>query len=306
MSTPNVNTAPSSAAPTQNQDRLKTFFDGHEDDKHPSRWDELWKAGDFLPWDRGFANPALIDTLNARPEYLGSPVKKDGTRKRALVPGCGKGYDLALFAAHGYDAYGIEISENAQKTAQEWLKNPGEGKEGEYKVQDEKVGKGVTQVLLGDFFKDEWAGEAGGIGEGFDLIYDNTVSVQLGLVCGSVDKQLQFLSALPLSLRAAWAQRISQILATTGILICLEFPTHKPPKSGGPPWALPSPVYEELLKRPGDEIQYDEEGKLVKDANRQESNKALVRIAHWKPSRTHAVGIIKGEVKDWVSVWKHK
>jgi SAM-dependent methyltransferase len=176
MSTSGVNTAPSSAAPTQNQDRLKTFFDGYSDDRHPSRWDELWKAGDFLPWDRGFANPALVDTLNSKPEWLGAPTKADGTRKRAFVPGCGRGYDLALLAAHGYDAYGLEISENAASDGKKWLENTGEGKEGEYKTHDEKIGKGAAKVLLGDFFEDGWAAEAGGIGEGFDLIYDCTVS----------------------------------------------------------------------------------------------------------------------------------
>lgn len=175
MSTPDVNTAPKSAAPTQNQDRLKTFFLGHEEEKHPSRWDDLWRDGDFLPWDRGFVNPALVDALSERKDLFGAPTKSGGERKRALVPGCGRGYDLALLAAHGYDAYGIEVSENAVNAAEEWLKNPGEGKEGEYKTRDEAVGRGVAKAVLGDFFKDDWASAAGGIGAGFDLIYDCTV-----------------------------------------------------------------------------------------------------------------------------------
>ncbi|KAH7130285.1 S-adenosyl-L-methionine-dependent methyltransferase [Dendryphion nanum] len=288
MSTPNVNTAPKSAAPTQNQDRLKTFFDGHEEEKHASRWDDLWKSGDFLPWDRGFTNPALVDALNERKDIFGAPTNANGSRKRALVPGYGRGYDLVLLAAHGYDAYGIEVSENAVKAAEEWLKNPGEGKEGEYTTRDAKVGRGVAKGLLGDFFKDDWATEIGGIGEGFDLIYDCT-----------------FLSALPPSLRAPWALRMSQLLSPTGVLVCLEFPTHKPPKSGGPPWALPSVVYEELFKRPGEEIRYDEDGKVICE-DRAKNKNTLSRVAYWKPARTHQVGIINGEVKDWVSVWKHK
>ena len=64
-------------------------------------------------------------------------------------------------------------------------------------------------------------------------------------------------------------------------------------------------MYQELFKRPGEEVQYDEEGKLVPQ-EREESASALVRIAYWKPKRTHAVGVINGEVKDWVSVWRHK
>jgi hypothetical protein len=98
---------------------------------------------------------------------------------------------------------------------------------------------------------------------------------------------------------------MSELLAPSGVLICLEFPTHKPPKSGGPPWALPSVVYAQLFKRPGEEIKYDDELNVVEDG-REESEKALVRIAYWKPERTHQVGIINGDVKDRVSVWKHK
>ncbi|KAF2654446.1 S-adenosyl-L-methionine-dependent methyltransferase [Lophiostoma macrostomum CBS 122681] len=290
MTTPNVNAPPASAAPTQNQDRLKTFFAGHNEDLHPSRWDALWQAGDFLPWDRGFANPALIDTLKSKPDWLPKATGTGGKRKRVLVPGCGKGYDLALFAAYGYDAYGIEISANALVAAESWLKDPGEGKEGEHRVQDESVGRGDAKVLLGDFFEDDdgWLQGAGSLGDGFDVVYDCT-----------------FLSALAPSVRPAWASRMSQLLAPDGVLICLEFPTHKPAKSGGPPWSLPSVVYQELFKRPGEEIRYDEEGKLVPE-EKQESEDALVRIAYWKPTRTHQVGIINGEVKDWVSVWKHK
>lgn len=183
MSSNNPVSDPSAPKPTQNQDRLKSHFAGHDESAHPQRWDDLWKEKTFLPWDRGFANPALIDALNERADLLGSPVKPDGSRKRALVPGCGKGYDLALFAAHGYDSYGIEVSENAVQVAEEYLRNPGEGPlEGEYKVRDEKVARGVTKCLLGDFFKDDWAKGAGGIEDGFDVIYDNTVSSMINAV----------------------------------------------------------------------------------------------------------------------------
>ncbi|ORY08326.1 S-adenosyl-L-methionine-dependent methyltransferase [Clohesyomyces aquaticus] len=285
-----MSTDPSSSAPSasQNQDRLKSHFVGHDASAHPQRWDALWKDGTFLPWDRGFANPALIDALKEKPSLLGVPTHSSSKRKRALVPGCGKGYDVALLAAVGFDSYGIEISESAAKVAGEWLQETGEGREGEYKVWDEGVGRGKTRCVCGDFFEDKWVQEIGGKGEGFDLIYDNT-----------------FLCALPLSLRGAWALRMSQLLAPTGVLVCLEFPTHKPPKSGGPPWAMPSDVYPELFKRPGEEMQYDEDMKVVPQ-DKEESDAALVRAGHWKPARTHGVGIVNGEVKDCVSVWKHK
>ncbi|KAF2683158.1 S-adenosyl-L-methionine-dependent methyltransferase [Lentithecium fluviatile CBS 122367] len=282
---------PSAPLSNANQDRLRTHFTGHEAAAHSKRWDDLWSEGTFLPWDRGHANPALIDALNERTSILGSPLKPDGTRKRALVPGCGKGYDIALFAAHGYDSFGIEVSENAVRVSEGYLKDPGEGPlEGEYKVKDEKVGRGGMKCLLGNFFEDGdgWVEGCGGIGEGFDVIYDNT-----------------FLCALHPTLRPAWARRMHQLLASTGVLICLEFPTHKPAASGGPPWSLPSIVHEELFKLPGEDISYDEGQKpLVSD--RKAVEKTLVRVAHWQPARTHKVGVINGEVKDRVSLWKHK
>lgn len=98
---------------------------------------------------------------------------------------------------------------------------------------------------------------------------------------------------------------MAQLLAPEGVLVCLEFPTHKPPKSGGPPFSLPPTVHEELLKRPGEEIQYDEDGKVL-STDRAESDRALVRVAHWKPKRTHQVAIINGAITDWVSAWRHK
>jgi hypothetical protein len=106
-------------------------------------------------------------------------------------------------------------------------------------------------------------------------------------------------------MRPAWARRMIQLLAPNGVLICLEFPTHKPPTSGGPPYALPSIVHQELFKRPGEDISYDEGQKAVA-SDREEVDKTLVRVAYWKPARTHKVGVVNGEVTDRVSLWKHK
>lgn len=168
------------AQPSQNQDRLRSHFIGHDASNYAQRWDSLWSEGTFLPWDRGHANPALIDTLTQRGhDLLPRPQddNKGGKRARALVPGCGKGYDVALFAAHGYDAYGLEISEHAVKAAEKYLADPGEGPlEGEYKVKGQTGGMGETKCVLADFFADAWLEQVGGLGQGFDIIYDNTVS----------------------------------------------------------------------------------------------------------------------------------
>lgn len=201
---------------TQNQDRLRTHFSSIAltPSAQGSGWDSLWETATFLPWDRGYANPALIDLLAhptsppvsgdanptpAAPRGAAGAIElpravREGKRARALVPGCGKGYDVALFAAHGYDAFGLEVSGHAARAAGEYLKDSGEGAlEGEYVGRDGEEGKGRVVCLVGDFFDDTWVEEVGGEG-GFDVIYDNTV-------CGGFEMGVMLI--LIVSLRAA-------------------------------------------------------------------------------------------------------
>ncbi|KAF2435499.1 S-adenosyl-L-methionine-dependent methyltransferase [Tothia fuscella] len=250
----------------------------------PQRWDDLWKAGSFLPWDRKTPNPALIDVLETRKDLLGDPFinEKDGTKrkKKALVPGCGRGYDVYLLAAFGYDAYGLEGSKHAIEAC-EGLREELKTKD-EYAVRDEKNGKGEVKFLFGDFFQGEWETNGAGAGD-FDIVYDYT-----------------FLCALEPSFRPKWSHQMSRLLSPTGKLICLEFPTYKDPSTGGPPFALPPQVYEMLLPYPGEALKYGKDGHVVVE-ERQLNKKGLKRIAHWQPERTHEVG--KGT--DWIGVWQH-
>lgn len=75
--------------------RLKDHFAGGGAG-NGSQWAKLWETK-FTPWDRGLPNPALENLLRDRKDLLGSCWKdkeKGGKqRKKALVPGCGKGYD---------------------------------------------------------------------------------------------------------------------------------------------------------------------------------------------------------------------
>ena len=97
---------------------------------------------------------------------------------------------------------------------------------------------------------------------------------------------------------------MAQLLRPEGRFICVEFPTYKPPTTGGPPWACPSIEYVALLSKPGEMPRYDEQGYPtgVDEENPERSSKALVRISHYMPERTHEIG--KGT--DWVSVWRHQ
>lgn len=85
-------------------------------------------------------------------------------------------------------------------------------------------------------------------------------------------------------------------------LVCVEFPTTKPPSTKGPPFGLPEKVYVEHLGHPGQKLPYDEEDNLLDDQIQSPPKTGLERIARWQPERTHEIG--KGT--DWVSVWRRK
>ncbi|KAL3424648.1 thiol methyltransferase [Phlyctema vagabunda] len=267
--------------PTDARARLLSHFQGQEPSAHGQKWDELWIEG-FLPWDKGFPSPALVDLLAERQDLLGSST---GKKLKALVPGCGKGYDVLLLTAYGYDAYGLEISANAIDAAK---KNEKEVEENAIYNPNDGVSKGKVTWLVGDFFNDEFLKDVDGDG-GFDLIYDYT-----------------FLSAMPLSMRAAWSKRQNELLAPEGRLVCLEFPTYKPLSTGGPPFGLPPKIYTALLPRPGQELKYDDQGELLEAELGPPSSKGLKQIAHFKPKRTHEIGYAAdGTITDWVGVWAH-
>ncbi|KAL8916203.1 MAG: hypothetical protein Q9208_008655 [Pyrenodesmia sp. 3 TL-2023] len=157
---------------TDERARLRAHFDVAPT-SHPDRWNKLWDAGNFLPWDRITPNPAFVDLLDQRKDLIGDCFVEDAgkrRRKRALVPGCGRGYDVLLLASYGYDAYGLEVSETAIERCIE-EKNVNGNK---YPVRDEAAGTGESTFLNGDFFADAWSKEVAGGGT-FELIYDYTV-----------------------------------------------------------------------------------------------------------------------------------
>ncbi|KAL9105051.1 MAG: hypothetical protein Q9163_000064 [Psora crenata] len=261
--------------------KMMAHFSG-ESTGNPEKWAALWDKGDFLPWDRGRPNPALEDVLTDKHDLIGTCMTVDGSgesrRKKALVPGCGRGYDVLLLASFGYDAYGLEASETAVKRCVEEQQASGKN----YPIKDESTGAGTVSFIYGDFFGEDLASRTGV--DKFDLIYDYT-----------------FLCALPPNLRPEWASRMSKLLASQGSLICVEFPSAKDPKTGGPPFAVPPSVYVQHLAHPGEELLYNEDGHVREDLHLPTNSAALARIAHWQPARTHEIG----EGQDWVSIWKH-
>lgn len=172
---------------------VQAYFAKYQGDKYVEGWAALWDKGDNLPWDRGFPNPALEDTLVQRAGTIGGPIAQDGQRRKALVPGCGRGVDVLLLASFGYDAYGLECSAMAVDACKKEEKE----NHSRYRVRDEKVGKGKVTFVQGDFFDDTWLKDIGVPRNGFDVIYDYTVCILTAAV-GLIPSLLFFLSTCTL------------------------------------------------------------------------------------------------------------
>lgn len=148
----------------------------HPGDDYVNGWAEIWDKCEELPWDRGFPSPALEDALTERRPTIGGPTAQDAQgntyRRKALVPGCGRGVDVLLLASFGYDAYGLECS----PTALEACKQEEAKIADKYPVRDAEVGRGKSTFVHGDFFSNDWLEKLGLPLNSFDLVYDYTVS----------------------------------------------------------------------------------------------------------------------------------
>ena len=169
--------------------RLKAHFAGPVG-THAQGWDDLWKDS-FIPWDRRAPNPALQEALAERADSVGMAMmttaardhtgsgdgKAKRSRRRALVPGCGRGYDVYLLAAYGWDAIGLEVSAEAVRSAEHIREPIQSGRVEGYEVANKASGKGKAEFVVGNFFEKNWLQALNLPTEGvFDLIYDYTVS----------------------------------------------------------------------------------------------------------------------------------
>ena len=177
------------------------------------KWDGLWAAG-LAPGD-------LFDGRGPSPALLARLGRLGGLEgARVLVPGCGRGYDLAAFVQAGAaEAVGLEISPSACDAAREYLAGA---------LGDTGRG-GRASVELRNFFEeDSFALE--NLGQ-FDLVYDYT-----------------FFCAIHPSLRDDWASGMARAVRPGGRLVALIFPVD--PSRGrdvGPPYAVEAADYEGRL-----------------------------------------------------------
>ena len=79
------------------------------DSGEPDFWDSRYRQG-VTPWDAGRVPARLVEWLASRPPG-----------QRVLVPGCGSGYEVKLFAERGDDVIGIDFSDAALDAARRTL-----------------------------------------------------------------------------------------------------------------------------------------------------------------------------------------
>ncbi len=80
-----------------------------QDSSRPDFWDTRYRGG-VTPWDAAGVPPRLKSWLQRHEAKL-----------RVLIPGCGTGYEVRAFAAHGHDVLAIEFSDAAIEAARREL-----------------------------------------------------------------------------------------------------------------------------------------------------------------------------------------
>jgi SAM-dependent methyltransferase len=80
-----------------------------QDSSRPEFWDTRFRDG-VTPWDAGRA-----------PRKLEIWLRDKKSPQKVLIPGCGTGYEVRLFAEHGHDVLAIDFSDAAIEAAQREL-----------------------------------------------------------------------------------------------------------------------------------------------------------------------------------------
>ncbi|KAF8741910.1 Thiopurine S-methyltransferase (TPMT), partial [Rhizoctonia solani] len=169
------------------------------------------------PWDAGVPQPPLRQVFETN-IWSDLGMIRSG---RALVPGCGRGYDTIYLASQGYHVIGADISATAVSEAQKYLLS-----------QPDAENINVRFQVL-DFFQSPSLTE-----EPFDLVYDYT-----------------FFCAIPPELRKSWGQRMTEIVRPGGYLIALMYPIDPGRRrNDGPPFPVDFDAYSAVLKESWDNV----------------------------------------------------
>ena len=167
-------------------------------------WEDHWATGN-TPWDAGASSPCLgklVETLRPPPGA------------RALVPGCGSGYDVFLLAQSGFTAVGLDVAPSARERFEKLR-------------LAQSLSEERSQIRSLDFFSTS----AQALGGHFDFIWDYT-----------------FYCAIEPEERALWKAQMLSFLAPGGTLAMLLYPVVPGASPDeGPPYPLdPQEVTERL------------------------------------------------------------
>jgi hypothetical protein len=193
-------------------------------------WERMWLDG--VPpgsrFDIAAPNATLQRLIRDRPDVVPAAG-------RALVPGCGRGHDVAALASATRLATGLDIAPTAVDEARR------------YCAQHYPAQFPYMRIECADFF-------ALDAEPAFDVAYD-----------------LTFLCALPPSRRNEWAQKYASIIRPGGTLITIQYPLPPPPNAdpvaaaaaaldfgSGPPFLLLPSFYTDLLVPVGFDCILDE------------------------------------------------
>jgi thiopurine S-methyltransferase len=175
--------------------------------EEPSRWDQRYREGGD-GWELGQPAPPLAQFLSTHPLAPQSPG-------RVLVPGCGRGHEVALLEDLGFSAIGLDFSGEALREARRLH-------------GEERVG---LQWLQADLF-DRQALEA--------------ADLTPGSLSGIVEHTC--FCAIDPGLREDYIATASRLLAPGGWLLGL-FWCHR--RQGGPPWGSGPEALETQLCQAG-------------------------------------------------------
>ena len=175
------------------------------------RWKDLWVKGINIGdhFDTGTPSPYLLHLIK----------EKQIPEGRALVPGCGRGYDVIALASPTRTAYGLDLVEEAVASAKEYCDSLS---------AEEKPAEGRANFICGSFF--DLPTED--IASKYNFIYDYT-----------------FLCALNPSIRTQWAAKMADLVAPGGELLTLIYPIRD--TEGGPPFSVNLELVRGLLEPVG-------------------------------------------------------
>lgn len=192
-----------------------------------AHWETGWQLG--IPrgalFDNDAPSKALVDWLSRTKRgtaaVAAAAAEGEGegeARPTALVPGCGRGYDVLALASCGFEATGLDLAPTAVLSAAEFFETVA--------GTDSPLvpGLGHAHVVPGDFFEHTPAAAAA-----YDVVFDVT-----------------FLCAIHPDARPKWAAKMKELTVPGGELATLIFPIGKK-APGGPPFDMSVRLVEGLL-----------------------------------------------------------